>query len=104
MTSYAKAVLPHGTTSMISGLDEYISASGIEGLQEIFKEIKQTPLKTFWATPYKTPYTFPTSTIACNFTPKEHEQLQNWQECYGVWETVREAVQELDEDTIKLYP
>ena len=28
ITSYAKAVVPHGTTSMISGLDEYISVSG----------------------------------------------------------------------------
>ena len=32
ITSYAKAVVPHGTTSMISGLDEYISVSGLEGL------------------------------------------------------------------------
>ena len=27
ITSYAKAVVPRGTTSMISGLDEYISVS-----------------------------------------------------------------------------
>lgn len=32
ITSYAKAVVPHGTASMISGLDEYISVSGLEGL------------------------------------------------------------------------
>jgi adenine deaminase len=32
ITSYAKAVVPYGTTSMISGLDEYISVSGLEGL------------------------------------------------------------------------
>ncbi len=100
ITSYAKAVVPHGTTSMISGLDEYISVSGLEGLQEIFDEIKQTPLKVFWGAPYKTPYTFPTSTIACNFTPEVHKTVQDWPECFGVWETVREAVQELDEDTL----
>ena len=57
ITSYAKAVVPHGTTSMISGLDEYISVSNLEGLQEIFAEIKQSPLKVFWGAPYKTPYT-----------------------------------------------
>jgi len=44
ITSFAKAVVPRGTTSMISGLDEYISVSGLEGLKEIFEEIKASPL------------------------------------------------------------
>ena len=39
ITSYAKAVVPHGTTSMISGLDEYISVSGLEGLKEVLAEV-----------------------------------------------------------------
>lgn len=38
ITSYAKAVVPHGTTSMISGLDEYISVSDLDGLQEILQK------------------------------------------------------------------
>lgn len=63
ITSYAKAVVPRGTTSMISGLDEYISVSGLEGLQEVFDEIKASPLKVFWGTPYKIPYTFSQSTV-----------------------------------------
>lgn len=100
ITSFAKAIVPSGTTSMVSGLDEYISVSGLEGLKEVFAEIKQSPLKVFWGAPYKTPYTFPTSTISCNFNPEIHEQVQQWPECFGVWETVREAVQELDEDTL----
>src|SRR5690625_2848737 len=33
MTSFAKGVVPFGTTSIISGLDEYISTIGIEGLK-----------------------------------------------------------------------
>lgn len=48
ITSYAKAVVPRGTTSMISGLDEYISVSGLEGLQEVQKEVQASPLKVFW--------------------------------------------------------
>lgn len=100
ITSYAKAVVPCGTTSMISGLDEYISVSGIEGLKEIFEEIKKSPLKVFWGAPYKTPYTFPTSTISCNFNPEIHEVVQKWPECFGVWETVREAIQVEDEDAL----
>lgn len=100
ITSYAKAVVPRGTTSMISGLDEYISVSGLEGLKEIFAEVKQSPLKVFWGAPYKTPYTFPKSTIAFNFDASVHQEVQKWDECFGVWETVREFVCEEDEDTL----
>ncbi|MDO5548262.1 MAG: adenine deaminase C-terminal domain-containing protein [Eubacteriales bacterium] len=100
ITSYAKAVVPHGTTSMISGLDEYISVSNLDGLKEIFAEVKQSPLKVFWGAPYKTPYTVPQSTVSFNFTKDVHEQVQQWPECYGVWETVTEFVQEEDEDTL----
>jgi len=100
ITSFAKAVVPCGTTSIVSGLDEYISVSGLEGLQEVFAEIKNSPLKVFWGAPYKTPYTIPTSTISCNFTPEIHAKVQKWPECFGVWETVREAIQEEDENAL----
>ncbi|AFS77570.1 adenine deaminase Ade [Gottschalkia acidurici 9a] len=100
ITSFAKAVVPCGTTSIISGLDEYISVSGLEGLKEIFEEIKQTPLKVFWGAPYKTPYTIPKSTVAFNFDPSVHAEVQKWEECFGVWEVVREFIIEEDEDTL----
>lgn len=100
ITSYAKAVVPRGTTSMISGLDEYISVSGLEGLREILAEVKQSPLKVFWGAPYKTPYTIPESTVAYNFTKETHKEVQQWPECFGVWETVREFLQEEDENTL----
>ncbi len=100
ITSYAKAVVPHGTTSMISGLDGYISVSGLEGLREVMDEVKKSPLKVFWGAPYKTPYTIPQSTIAFNFNKEVHAEVQKWPECFGVWETVREFIQEEDEDTL----
>ena len=100
ITSYAKAVVPHGTTSMISGLDEYLSVSNLEGLQEILAEVKQSPLKVFWGAPFKTPYTVPESTVSFNVTKEVHEQVQQWPECFGVWETVTEFVQEEDENTL----
>ena len=100
ITSFAKAVVPCGTTSMISGLDEYISVSGLEGLKEVLAEVKASPLKVFWGAPYKTPYTIPESTVAFNFNKEVHKEVQQWPECYGVWETVREFLQEEDEDTL----
>lgn len=100
ITSFAKAVVPCGTTSIVSGLDEYISVSGLEGLKEVLAEVKQSPLKVFWGAPYKTPYTIPESTVAFNFTKEVHAEVQQWPECYGVWETVREFLQEEDENTL----
>lgn len=94
ITSFAKAVVPHGTTSIISGLDETISVSGLEGLREVLDEMQASPLKVFWGAPFKTPYTFPESTVAFNMTPEVHKEVQKWPECFGVWELVREFVQE----------
>ncbi|MCQ2557368.1 MAG: amidohydrolase family protein [Ligilactobacillus sp.] len=101
MTRFAQAVLPFGTTSIITGFDEYISAIGVEGLEPIFKEVDASPLKVFWGLPYKTPYTIPQSTIAYNVGAKDHEKYQTDPRCYGVWETVREAVQIKDDDTLE---
>ena len=100
ITSYAKAVVPRGTTSMISGLDEYISVSGLEGLKEVLAEVKASPLKVFWGAPFKTPYTLPESTVSFNFNHEVHKEVQQWPECYGVWETVREFLQEEDESVL----
>lgn len=101
MTRFAQAVVPHGTTSIVSGLDEYISVIGVDGLQTIFAEVDASPLKVFWALPYKTPYTIPVSTIAYNVTAKDHAKYQQDPRCYGIWELVREAVQTKDEDTLE---
>lgn len=100
MTRFAQAVVPKGTTSIVSGLDEYISVIGLAGLDEIFAEIGQLPLKVFWGVPYKTPYTIPQSTVAYNVSTQDHQKFQPQERSYGVWETVREAVQTKDKDTL----
>lgn len=101
MTRFAELVLPHGTTSIVSGLDEYISVVGVAGLPEILDEINALPFKVFWGLPYKTPYTIPQSTIAYNVTAADHAEYLPQDNCYGVWETVREAVGMRDPDTLK---
>lgn len=76
ITGFAKAVVPCGTTSIVSGLDEYISVGGLEGLREVFEEIRGIPLRVFWGAPYRTPYTVPQSTIAFNFNREVHAEVQ----------------------------
>lgn len=92
MTSFAKAVLPHGTTSVISGLDQYIVTAGLDGIKEILAEIDGTPLKVFWGLPFLTPYTLPQSNVGFNVTANTHAEVQKWPEVFGVWETVSEFI------------
>ena len=84
---------------MISGLDEYISVSGLEGLQEVQKEVQASPLKVFWGAPYKTPYTIPQSTVAFNFTKRYMKRYRKAAVLRSM-ETVREFIQEEDENTL----
>lgn len=101
LTSFAKAVVPLGTTSIVSGLDQIIVVGGPDAAREFLDEAKQTPLKVFWGAPCKTPYTMPRSTVGHYFSPEDHLATHHWPECVGIWETVREFIQEEDEDVLK---
>ncbi|WP_208179304.1 adenine deaminase [Sinorhizobium medicae] len=101
LTSFAKAVLPLGTTSIVSGLDQIIVVGGPDAAREFLDEVRQTPLKVFWGAPCKTPYTMPRSTVGHYFGPKDHRDTHHWPECVGIWETVREFIQEEDDDVLQ---
>lgn len=100
LTSFAKAVVPLGTTSIVSGLDQILVTAGVEGAREFLDEAAGTPLRVFWGAPCKTPYTLPTSNVGHYFGPKDHAATHHWPECVGIWETVREFVQEMDEKVL----
>ncbi|MER8579567.1 adenine deaminase [Mesorhizobium sp. M1423] len=101
VTSFAKAVVPLGTTSIVSGLDQILVVSGLEGAREFLDEAKGTPLKIFWGAPCKTPYTLPRSNVGYYFGPDDHRATHSWPECIGIWETVREFVDTMDEHVLQ---
>jgi adenine deaminase len=101
VTSFAKAVVPLGTTSIVSGLDQILVVSGLEGAREFLDEAKGTPLKIFWGAPCKTPYTLPRSNVGYYFGPDDHRATHSWPECVGIWETVREFVDTMDDHVIQ---
>lgn len=100
ITSFAKAVVPLGTTSIVSGLDQILVTAGVEGAREFLDEAAGTPLRVFWGAPCKTPYTLPMSNVGHYFGPEDHQATHHWPECVGIWETVREFVQEMDEKVL----
>ncbi|CAM5283956.1 adenine deaminase [Streptomyces spiroverticillatus] len=100
-TMFADAVVRYGTTSVISGLDQILVVAGVDGVREALREAEQSPMKIFWGAPFKTPYTLPETTVGFNFGPAEHEETQDWADCYGVWETVAEFVLNRDPDVLR---
>jgi adenine deaminase len=96
LTMFANAVVPLGTTSIVSGLDQIFVVAGLEGVREFLDEAAAGPLGVFWGAPSKLPYTFPESTVGHTFGPEEHAKAQGWPECVGLWETVQEFVFERD--------
>ena len=101
MTRFAQAVIPHGTTSIISGLDQYLVIAGIEGIKEVLQEIDATPLTVFWGLPFKTPYTVPESTVGFRVDSQTHKQIHPTGLSYGVWETVTEFLENEDPDVLE---
>ena len=100
VTSFAKLVVPLGTTSIVSGLDQILVVAGLEGSRHFLDEANAGPLTIHWGAPCKTPYTMPRSTVGHYFSPADHRVAQQWPECVGVWETVREFIQEEDQDVL----
>ncbi|HUK27069.1 MAG TPA: adenine deaminase C-terminal domain-containing protein [Candidatus Acidoferrales bacterium] len=98
MSMFADAVVPHGTTSVVSGLDQIYVVAGLNGVREFLNESLRTPLKIFWAAPCKTPYTVPSSTVGHYFGPKDHAISQRWPECVGVWELIKDLILEYDKN------
>lgn len=100
VTMFADLVSRYGTTSAISGLDQILVVSGIEGVKEFLAEAAQSSLRVWWGAPTKAPYTVPESHVGHRFAVEEHEEAQQMPECVGLWETVQEFVEYGDEEAL----
>jgi len=101
LTMFANAVVPHGTTAVVSGLDQIFVVAGLPGVREFLDEAASGPLRVLWGAPSKLPYTFPESVVGHSFGPAEHHEAQGWPECVGLWETVQEFVYERDQKVLE---
>ncbi|MCC5574847.1 adenine deaminase [Microtetraspora sp. AC03309] len=96
VTSFADLVVPFGTTSVVSGLDQILVVDGLPGVRRFLDESKNTGMRIWWGAPAKAPYTVPESTVGHTFGPEQHAEAHDWPECVGVWETVQEMVEHGD--------
>jgi adenine deaminase len=98
ITSYAKAVLPHGTTSICTAFDQIAAVRGISGIWYMLDEARPLPLRVFNAPPSKIPYTIPPSTLGASVGPSDHRIALDWDEAAGIAETESDFVFRGDAD------
>lgn len=97
LTNLANAVVPRGTTSIMTPLDQLGVVVGVEGMRWVLDEARLTPLKIFHSGPSRLPYTTPASTVGHSFGPAEHRICQQWPEAVGIWEYMADSVLDFDE-------
>lgn len=86
MTSYAQAVLPHGTTSIYSAFDHIASVLGLRGVRYMLDEAAELPFRAFNPLPCRVPHTIPPSTLGAAIGIAEQREGFEWPEARGIAE------------------
>ncbi len=84
---YARAVVPHGTTTLITDLHEIANVGGVAGIKYILERARRLPFNLFLMAPSCVPATNLESSGA-TLGPEEIKQILNWPECLGLGEVM----------------
>lgn len=98
ITSYAQAVLPHGTTTVHTAFDQIAPVMGIDGVRYMLDEAAALPFRVFTPPASKIPYTTPPSTLGARIGPDDHRKAFEWPEVTGIAETTFDFIRLGDED------
>ena len=100
MTSYAKAVLPHGTTVVYTAFDHIVSVLGLAGVRYMLDEASALPIRVFNPLPCKVPHTIPPSTIGAKVGLAEQLPAFEWPEARGIAEVAHDFILRGDEEIL----
>jgi adenine deaminase len=84
---YARAVVPHGTTSLVTDLHEIANLCGLEGIKYVLEHARQLPFNLFLMAPSCVPAT-DMETSGATLGPEEIRQILKWPECLGLGEVM----------------
>jgi adenine deaminase len=82
---YARAVVPHGTTSLVTDLHEIANVGGVVGIKYVLERARRLPFNLFLMAPSCVPATNLESSGA-TLSPEEIGQILKWKECLGLGE------------------
>jgi adenine deaminase len=84
---YARAVVPHGTTTLITDLHEIANVGGVAGIKYILNRARRLPFNLFLMAPSCVPATN-LETSGATLGPEEIGQILKWPECLGLGEVM----------------
>ena len=87
IAQYARAVVPRGTTSLVTDLHEIANVSGLAGIRYVLNRARRLPFDLFLMAPSCVPATS-RETSGANLGPEEISKILGWKECLGLGEVM----------------
>ena len=87
IAQYARAVVPRGTTSLVTDLHEIANVSGLAGIRYVLNRARRLPFDLFLMAPSCVPATG-RETSGANLGPEEISKILGWKECLGLGEVM----------------
>ena len=84
---YARAVVPHGTSAIVTDLHEIANVCGLEGMRYVLDCARRLPLDMFLMAPSCVPATH-LETSGASIGPEEIRRILRWRECIGLGEVM----------------
>ncbi len=84
---YARAVVPRGTTAVVTDLHEIANVSGLEGMRYVMRAARRLPLKLFLMAPSCVPATH-LETSGASLDAEALRQVFRWKGCIGLGEVM----------------
>jgi adenine deaminase len=82
---YARAVVPHGTSAIVTDLHEIANVAGLEGIKYVLKYARRLPLALFLMAPSCVPATH-LETSGASIGPDDIRRILRYRECIGLGE------------------
>jgi len=84
---YARAVVPRGTSAIVTDLHEIANVCGLEGIRYVLTCARRLPLELFLMAPSCVPATH-LETSGASLEPEDIRQILRWKECIGLGEVM----------------
>jgi adenine deaminase len=84
---YARAVVPHGTTALVTDLHEIANVGGVEGIKYVLDYARHLPFDLFLMAPSCVPAT-PRESAGASINAADIRQLLKREECLGLGEVM----------------
>ncbi len=84
---YARAVVPHGTSAIVTDLHEIANVAGMAGMRYVLECARNLPLDLYLMAPSCVPATH-LETAGAVIGPEEIRKILRWKECIGLGEVM----------------